>query len=139
MGIYKRYCKRSASESVGLLKKRQSRKWFEDECADMVNKRKLAKMNWMREPNEQNSEQLCSIRLETTIFLKNKKREYLKEKINDLEINAKNRNIRELYQTNIIKNENGDRLADAKKEEIEENNVQTAKVLVEEPSAIEVE
>ncbi|PSN55555.1 hypothetical protein C0J52_12130 [Blattella germanica] len=105
---------------------RQSRKWFDDECADMVNKRKLAKMNWMREPNEQNSEQLCSIRRETTRFLKNKKREYLKEKINDLEINAKNRNIRELYQgnriertgfqarTNIIKDENGDMLADAK-------------------------
>ncbi|PSN38555.1 hypothetical protein C0J52_14819 [Blattella germanica] len=161
--------KLSASESVGLLKKRQSRKWFDDECADMVNKRKLAKMNWMREPNEQNSEQLCSIRRETTRFLKNKKREYLKEKINDLEINAKNRNIRELYQgirierkgfqarTNIIKDENGDMLADAKsilnrwgnyfnqllnvhgEEENEENNVQTAEVLVEEPSAIEVE
>ncbi|PSN37507.1 malate dehydrogenase [Blattella germanica] len=27
--------KLSASESVGLLKKRQSRKWFDDECADM--------------------------------------------------------------------------------------------------------
>ncbi|PSN37466.1 hypothetical protein C0J52_26384 [Blattella germanica] len=51
---------------------------------------------WMREPNEQNSEQICSIRWETTRFLKNKKRECLKEKINDLEINAKNRNIREL-------------------------------------------
>ncbi|PSN29055.1 hypothetical protein C0J52_27129 [Blattella germanica] len=58
--------KLSASESVGLLRKR------------------LRKMNWMREPNEQNSEQLCSIRRETTRFLKNKKREYLKEKINDL-------------------------------------------------------
>ncbi|PSN35187.1 hypothetical protein C0J52_22574 [Blattella germanica] len=161
--------KLSASESIGILKKRQSRKWFDDECVDMVHKRKLAKMNWMREPNEQNSEQLCSIRRETTRFLKNKKREYLKEKINDLEINAKNRNIRELYQgirierkgfqarTNIIKNENGNMLADAKsilnrwgnffnqllnvhgEEEIEENNVQTAEVLVEEPSAIEVE
>ncbi|PSN51212.1 hypothetical protein C0J52_13668 [Blattella germanica] len=80
-----------------------------------------------------------------------------------------NRNIRELYQgirierkgfqarTNIIKNEKGDMLADAKsilnrwgnyfnqllnvhgEEEIEENNVQTAEVLVEAPSAIEVE
>ncbi|PSN40261.1 hypothetical protein C0J52_11907 [Blattella germanica] len=55
-------------------------------------------MNWIRESNEQNSEQLCSIRRETTRFLKNKKREYFKDKINDLEINAKNRNIRELYQ-----------------------------------------
>ncbi|PSN38275.1 hypothetical protein C0J52_16898 [Blattella germanica] len=105
---------------------RQSRKWFDEERVDMVHKRKLAKMNWMRVPNEQNSEQLFSIRRETTRFLKIKKREYLKEKINDLEINAKNRNIRELYQgirieskgfqdrTNIIKIENGNMLTDAK-------------------------
>ncbi|PSN35692.1 hypothetical protein C0J52_10180 [Blattella germanica] len=108
--------KLSASEGVGHLKKRQSRKWFDDDCVDMVNKRKLAKMNWMREPNEQNSEQLCSIRRET----------------------------RFQARTNIIKNENGDMLADAKsilnrwgnyfnqllnvheEEEIEENNIQTA-------------
>ncbi|PSN30443.1 hypothetical protein C0J52_24946 [Blattella germanica] len=31
------------------------------------------------------SRQLCSIRRETTRFLKNKKREYLKQKINNLE------------------------------------------------------
>ncbi|PSN36170.1 hypothetical protein C0J52_24216 [Blattella germanica] len=34
----------SEGNSVGLLKKRQSRKWFDEECVDM------------REPNEQNSE-----------------------------------------------------------------------------------
>ncbi|PSN46866.1 hypothetical protein C0J52_13676 [Blattella germanica] len=66
-------------ESVGHLKKRQSRKWFDEECVDMLHKRKLAKMNWMREPNEQNSEQLWF-----------------------------------QARTNIIKNENGDMLADAK-------------------------
>ncbi|PSN43634.1 hypothetical protein C0J52_15033 [Blattella germanica] len=49
----------------------------EDEIAEM----------W--EPNEQNSEQLCSIRRETTKSLKNKEREYLKEKINDLEMQPK--------------------------------------------------
>ncbi|PSN43801.1 hypothetical protein C0J52_15501 [Blattella germanica] len=109
--------KLSASESVGHLKKRQSRKWFDEECVDMVHKRKLAKMNWMREPNEQNSEQLCSIRRETTRFLKNKQREYSKRWGNYF---------------NQLLNVHGE-------EEIEENNVQTAEVLVEEPSALEVE
>ncbi|PSN37778.1 hypothetical protein C0J52_15855 [Blattella germanica] len=71
-------------DTIKLSASEISRKWFDEECVDMT--------------NEQNSEQLCSIRRETTRFLKNKKREYLQEKINDLEINAKNRNIRELYQ-----------------------------------------
>ncbi|PSN29406.1 hypothetical protein C0J52_26264 [Blattella germanica] len=86
--------KQSASKSVGLLKKR-----------------KLAKMNWMREPNEQNSEQLC------------KRKGFQARK-------------------NLIKNENGDVLADAKKyfnQLLNENNLQTAEVLIEEPSALEVE
>ncbi|PSN41362.1 hypothetical protein C0J52_19113 [Blattella germanica] len=114
--------KLSASESKGLLKKRQSRKWFDEECVDMVHKRKLAKMNWMREPNEINSEQLRSIRRETIRFLKNKKREYLKEKINDLEINAKNSRWGNYF--NQLLNVHAE-------EEIEENNIQTAEVLVE--------
>ncbi|PSN38267.1 hypothetical protein C0J52_16903 [Blattella germanica] len=118
----------ASSESVGHLKKRQSRKWFDDECIDMVHKRKLAKMNRKRKPNEQNSEQLCSIRWETTRFLKNKKREYLKEKINDLE-SILNRWGNYFNQLLYVHGE----------EEIEENNLQTAEVSVEETSAIEVE
>jgi hypothetical protein len=54
----------------------------------------------------------------------NKKREYLKGKINELETNNKNKNIRDLYRgineflkryqprINIIKEENGNLLAD---------------------------
>ncbi|PSN38677.1 hypothetical protein C0J52_08897 [Blattella germanica] len=96
--------KLSASESVGHLKKRQSRKWFDDECIDMVHKRKLAKMNWMHEPNEQNSKQI-----------------YAKSILN-----------RWGNYFNQLLNVHGE-------EEIEKNNLQTAEVLVEEPSAIEVE
>jgi hypothetical protein len=56
--------------------------------------------------------------------LRNKEREYLKGKINELETNNKNKNIRDLYRginkfkkgyqprINIIKDENGDLLAD---------------------------
>jgi hypothetical protein len=57
-------------------------------------------------------------------FSGRKKREYLKEKINELETNIKNKNIRDLYKginelkkgyqprTNIVKDANGDLLAD---------------------------
>jgi hypothetical protein len=54
----------------------------------------------------------------------NKKREYMKDKINELETNSKNKNIRDLYRginelkkgyqsrINVIKDENGNLLAD---------------------------
>ena len=57
-----------------------------------------AKLNWLLEPNKINSENLDNIRRETSRVLKNKKREYLKEKINDMEVNGKNKNIIDMYQ-----------------------------------------
>jgi hypothetical protein len=56
---------------------------------------------------------------------KNKKKEYLKDKINDLAMNSKNKNIIELYRginefkkgfqsrSNLVKDDNGDLLADS--------------------------
>ncbi|PNF19615.1 hypothetical protein B7P43_G03232 [Cryptotermes secundus] len=58
-------------------------------------------------------------------FPKNKKREYLKDKIDELAMNSKNKNIRDLYRgindfkrgyqpnSNLVKDENGDLLADS--------------------------
>jgi hypothetical protein len=62
---------------------------------------------------------LQNLRHETNRTFGNKKREYLKGKINELETNNKNKNIRDLYSSinefkkgyqpriNIIKDENG--------------------------------
>jgi hypothetical protein len=67
---------------------------------------------------------LQNLRHETSRIFRNKKREYLKGKINGLETNNKNKNIRDLYRgindfrkgyqsrINIIKNGNGNLLAD---------------------------
>jgi hypothetical protein len=56
---------------------------------------------------------------------RNKKRKYLKDKINELAMNSKNKNIRDLYRginefkrghqarSNLVKYENGDLLADS--------------------------
>ncbi|PSN38701.1 hypothetical protein C0J52_17277 [Blattella germanica] len=54
------------------------------------------------------------------------------DEINDLEMNAENRNIRELYQGIKVERRNYFN-------QLLNNNVQTAEVLVEEPSALEVE
>jgi hypothetical protein len=70
-----------------------------------------------------NLDNLNHIRRETSRHFRNKKREYLKDKIDELATNSKNRNIRDLYRginyfkkgyqprSNLVKDENGDLLA----------------------------
>jgi hypothetical protein len=60
-------------------------------------------------PSQTNGDNLSNVRCKTSRTFKNKKREYLKEKSNELETNSKNG-----YQprTNLVKDGNGDLLAD---------------------------
>jgi hypothetical protein len=79
----------------------------------------------LQDPSEINGDNLNNVRREASRHFRNKKREYLKDKINELETNSKNKNIRDLYRgingykrgyqpkTNLVKDENGDPLADS--------------------------
>jgi hypothetical protein len=76
----------------------------------------------LQDPSEIN---LNNVRCEGSIYFRNKKKENLKEKINELSTNSKNKNIRDLYRginkfkrdyqlrNNLVKDENGDLLADS--------------------------
>jgi hypothetical protein len=71
-----------------------------------------------------NEDNVSDVRRESSRYFGKKKREYLKDKINELESNSKNKNIRALcramnefkkgYQsrTNLVKDEKGDLLVD---------------------------
>jgi hypothetical protein len=77
----------------------------------------------LQNPSQTNRDNLQNLRRETSGIFRNKKREHLKGKINELETNNK-KNIRDLYRginefkkgyqpsINIIKDENGNLLAD---------------------------
>jgi hypothetical protein len=116
--------------------------------------------------NEQN---LRNVRREASRHFRNKKREYLKDKITDIELNSKNKNIRDLYRditefkkgyqpkTNLVKDERGDLLANPQKVlnrwknyfcqllnvqglgSIMQTEIHTAESFVPEPSAADVE
>jgi hypothetical protein len=70
-----------------------------------------------------NEDKLSDVRREANRHFRNKKREYLKDKINELESDSKNKNIRDQYSgingfkkgyqhsTNLVKEESGDLLA----------------------------
>jgi hypothetical protein len=76
-------------------------------------------LQWLKDPSEINGDNLKIVRLEPSRYFKNRKREYLKDKINDLATNSKNNNIRDLYmginkikrcyqpRNNLVKDENG--------------------------------
>jgi hypothetical protein len=82
-------------------------------------------VQWLQDPSEINGDNLNNIRGEASMCFKNKKREYLKDKINWLETNSKNKNNRDLYReinefqrgyqprSDVVKVENGDLLADS--------------------------
>jgi hypothetical protein len=123
----------------------------------------------LQNPSHIDGNNLQNLRCETSRTFRNKKREYLKGKINELETNNKNKNIRDLYRginefkkgyqprINIIKDENGNLLADSQSvlnrwknffnqvlnvhgaHDVRQMDIHTAEPLVPQPSLVKVE
>ncbi|PNF43921.1 hypothetical protein B7P43_G02818 [Cryptotermes secundus] len=116
-----------------------------------------------------NGDNLNNIRRETSRHFRNKKREYLKDKIDELAMNSKNKNIRDLNRgindfkrvsqpsSNLVKDENGDLLADShnilnrwknyfsqllnvhRVSDVRQTEIHTAELLIPDPSPFVVE
>jgi hypothetical protein len=99
--------------------------WFDKGFSKLLHQRKLAKLELLRDPSQINGDNMYNVRREAIRYFRNKKREYLKDKINELATNSKNKNIRDLYRgipefkrgdqprNNLVKVENGDLLAES--------------------------
>jgi hypothetical protein len=115
--------KSSAKESLDYCESKHRKPWFDVECSKLVDRRKQAKLQWLQDTSEANEDNLIDVRREASRHFRHKKREYLKDKINELESNSKNKNIRDLYRginefkkryqprTNLVKDNRGDLLA----------------------------
>jgi hypothetical protein len=78
----------------------------------------------LQDPNEIIEDNLNNVKREASRHFRTKKREFLKDKINELATNSKNKNIRVLYKginefkrgyqprSNLVNDENGNLLAD---------------------------
>jgi hypothetical protein len=114
----------SARESLGHFELKKHKPWFDEGCSKLLDQRKQAKLQWLQDPGGINGDNLNSVRHEASRHFRNKKREYLKDKINDLASNSKNK-IRDLFRgineckrgyqprSNLVKDENGDLPADS--------------------------
>jgi hypothetical protein len=88
----------SAKENLGYNELKQHKPWFDEGCSKLLEQRKQAKLQWLQDPSEINGDNLNNVRLETSRHFRNKRREYLKDKINELAMNSKNKNIGDLYR-----------------------------------------
>jgi hypothetical protein len=160
----------SAKESLGYFELNKHKPWFNEGCSKLLHQKKQAKLQWLQDPSEINGDILNNVRCEASRYLrKKKKREYLKDEINEFATNSKNKNIRDLYRgitkfkggyqprNNLVNDEDGDLLADShnilnrwkncfpqllnvhKVSDVGQIEVNTAKPLVPDSSHLEVE
>ena len=143
--------------------------WFDEECLGILDQRKQAKMQWLQDPSQSNVDTLNKVRQDASRHFRNKKKAYLKAKIEELETNSKINNIRDMYRgindvnkgyqprTGIVKDEKGDLVADSHSimarwrncfsqilnvhgvSDVRQAEINTAEPLVPDPSALEVE
>jgi hypothetical protein len=90
--------KTSAKDNLGCQQMKHNKPWCNDECLKLIDQQKQAKLQWQQNPSQINGDNLQNLRHETSRTFRNKKREYLKGKINELETNNKNKNIRDFYR-----------------------------------------
>jgi hypothetical protein len=59
---------------------------------------KEAKIQWLQDPNRSNLDNLNNLKREANRYFRKTKKEFLKDKIDELETNSKIKNIRDLYR-----------------------------------------
>ncbi|KAJ4443973.1 hypothetical protein ANN_05762 [Periplaneta americana] len=106
------------------MKLKKKKPWFDEDSCMVVERRKQAKLKFLQDQVEVNRDNYFNERREASGTLRNKKRGYLKEKLNGVETNSNNKNIRDLYKgikdfkngyqarVNVINDENGNDAAD---------------------------
>jgi hypothetical protein len=82
----------SAKESIGYFEFKEHKLWLDERCTKLLDQRKQAKLQCLQDPSEINGDNLDNVRCEASRHFRNKKREYLKDKINYLSTNNKNNN-----------------------------------------------
>jgi len=126
-------------------------------------------MQWVQDPSQSNVDNLNKVRCDVSRHFRNKKKAYLRAKIEELETNSKTKNVRDLYRgindfkkgyqprCNIVKDEKGDLVGDSHSivarwrkyfsqlfnvhevKDVGKAEIHTAEPLVPEPSASDVE
>jgi hypothetical protein len=77
---------------------RKHKPWFGEGCSKLLDERKQTKLQWLQDPSEINGDNLNNVSREASRHFRNKKKEYLKNRINELATDSKNKIIRDKYR-----------------------------------------
>ena len=77
----------SGKESLGLDEFTQNKPWFDEECLGFLYQRKRAKVQWTQDPSQSNVDNMNKVRREVNRHFRNKKKAYMRAKIEELETN----------------------------------------------------
>jgi hypothetical protein len=112
--------KLSAKEILYYFELQMHKTWFDGGCSKLLVEMKYLKLQWLEDPSEVNGDNLINVGCKANRHFRNKKREYLKDKIIELTTSSMNENVRDLYRgrntfkrgcqrrNNFAKDENGD-------------------------------
>jgi hypothetical protein len=75
---------------------RKHKPWFDEGCSKLLDKRKQAKLQWLQDASEINGNNLNNERRKASRHFRNKKKQYMNDRINELATNRKNKSIRDL-------------------------------------------
>ena len=87
----------TAKKSLGLDEFKQNKPCFDKECLGFSDQRKRAKIQRIQDPSQNNVDNLNKVRREVSRHFRNKKKAYLRAKIEELETNNKIQNITHLF------------------------------------------
>jgi hypothetical protein len=90
--------KTSAKGNLGYLKLKHNKPWFDDKHSKLIDQQEQVKLQWLKNPSQFIGDDLQNLRHETSRTFRNKKKEYVKGRINELETIIKNKSIRDLYR-----------------------------------------
>jgi hypothetical protein len=115
----------SLKRGLGHYKLKKYKQWFGWRCSELLYQRKNAKLQWLQDSIQVNGDNVSKVRREASTHFGNKKRECLKNKINELETHSEIKNFRLFLgaymkfkngwqpRSNLLKDVKGDLLADS--------------------------
>ena len=68
---------------------KQHKPRFDEECLGILDQREQAKMQWIQDPSQRNADNLNNVRRDASRHFRNKKKTYLRAKIEELETNSR--------------------------------------------------
>ena len=85
--------KTTAKDSLVLYELKHHKPRFDEKCFDFLDQRNHAKTQWLQNPNRKNADNLNNVRREASRHFRNKKKEYLKAKIDNLRLTVRQKKV----------------------------------------------